>query len=773
MTPKKKVETTAVVKKEAELQARFESRIRAALPFLPAQIKLEHNLHLRLGHHKIVIDGASSVKEGVSGRYDILVLFDGKPLLIAELKAPGIIVTDDDVRQGLSYARLHEPMVPLVLVTNGGTVTLRRSYDGAELEPSDVAAEKLASALGAAATLAASTTEDAIRTLLGESNQAWTQMLGIWSKQAVASLTGPAREFKHPIASEFVIPRTAVGEVEKKLSAGSRVIVIHGPPLSGVTNVLAQFACRKNDEPVLFLDSKSHSDVLQTIANRLSRELSCGISKDNVRTWLNTGQGLVGLTLVIDGVPRDGIDELVEYATAGLLRLIIGMDSGTHKRMSTIAGRAEQSLLGCAADEIELSSLSDKEFKDALNGFNKNLGALFFNGAQHIPDLRWPRTLRVFAAALPPPSSLTRHDRLKMLPPIPGPKMLQAYDRAFVPDPMIKFDLKALAAAFLKEAESHTENPPWVVATWGKPSLDPNLCMGVLGEKRIERLCEQGFLSWINVADLGPRLLVRIEELLLHYIAEKWAESLSVNKNLESISAEIKRQIRLSTMIPSAELALSAAIYRASQKNSKILTVAINCLILDEPNVSTMKEGAIYDLLLIGGKVKLCFDEEIGEEMVGNLEPWIVLSHLVSWPMQVDGYKKTANFSVFCKLGSAPHFLYRPKPSDLANVPSFHFHEIQGVGSFPCLYHTGIVEPLQQSMLIHVTSFPGELAALAEYALEQNESHLAWRVSTVALTLKDSADNKVAKAAKHAGRLLTGWWKPACFEHRKSKGCPP
>ena len=75
---------------EAEFQARLESRIRKAFPLLPAQIKLEHYLHLRLGHHRIVIDGTDSDKGGTSGRYDILVLTEGKPLLIAELKAPGI-----------------------------------------------------------------------------------------------------------------------------------------------------------------------------------------------------------------------------------------------------------------------------------------------------------------------------------------------------------------------------------------------------------------------------------------------------------------------------------------------------------------------------------------------------------------------------------------------------------------------------------------------------------------------------------------------------------
>ena len=72
--------STASIVNEADLPARLEARIRTALPLLPAEVKLEHRLHLRLGHHIIVIDGLKSYKDGIRGRYDVLVLADGKDL---------------------------------------------------------------------------------------------------------------------------------------------------------------------------------------------------------------------------------------------------------------------------------------------------------------------------------------------------------------------------------------------------------------------------------------------------------------------------------------------------------------------------------------------------------------------------------------------------------------------------------------------------------------------------------------------------------------------
>ncbi len=62
---------------EAEFQAGLVARIQAALPLLPANIKVERYLHLRLGHRALNIDG-TAVEPGVraqrmprhSGRFE-------------------------------------------------------------------------------------------------------------------------------------------------------------------------------------------------------------------------------------------------------------------------------------------------------------------------------------------------------------------------------------------------------------------------------------------------------------------------------------------------------------------------------------------------------------------------------------------------------------------------------------------------------------------------------------------------------------------------------
>jgi hypothetical protein len=470
---------------------------------------------------------------------------------------------------------------------------------------------------------------------------------------------------------------------------------------------------------------------------------------------------------VLDGIPNDGIEELTQSANAGLIRVVIGMDSEAYRRASTIGGRVQQSLLGASAVPLELFSLSNKEFRYALESLDKAFGATFFNGAQHVVELRWPRVLRVIAAMLPkgfvPDKSPDGHESRMMIQPIPGPMILEACSRIFVQAPILRFDLQKVAAAFLEDAAQNIANPDWLGATWGRPSVEPSLLKSTLGEQRVQELCDYGFLSWIDTQRLGPRLLIRIAELLLHHVAEEWSNNLANLHSRDIFGAEIRRLLDLSVAIPSGELAVAAAIIRAMNKNEIILTDAIEYLIKQKPTTSRLKEGARIDLLMTEGPIRLLFGEGMDEEVVDNIQAWVVLSHLASFPMGHQKLEKTANFYIFLELGSSRHFIYRAQPTELSRVARLHFHEIDGIGSIPCL-RTGIVEPLLQAMLAHAHRFPDELVSLAELAMQGRKVHLAWRLLTVGITSKTSTDKHVQRAAEGVEKVLKEWWGKALEE---------
>ena len=156
-----------------------------------------------------------------------------------------------------------------------------------------------------------------------------------------------------------------------------RVLILRGPPLSGVTNALVQFVSKGAVRPTLFIDGKTSRDVLQLIANGLSRELSFRIAKDDLRSWFDASCDSLDLTLVIDGTPSDaGIDELIENADAGILRLVVDMDLETF-RDALFDGRAEQSPSGRSAMPFELMPLSEQDLYDALDVFYVTFGSIF------------------------------------------------------------------------------------------------------------------------------------------------------------------------------------------------------------------------------------------------------------------------------------------------------------------------------------------------------------------------------------------------------------
>ncbi|WP_278027025.1 type I restriction enzyme HsdR N-terminal domain-containing protein [Roseicyclus salinarum] len=90
---------------EAQLETRARVALLKALPWLDGkEIKQQVSFTIRFGHAVIHVDGKE--REHVTGRADILVTANGAPTLVLELKRPELGINEDDVEQGLSYARI-------------------------------------------------------------------------------------------------------------------------------------------------------------------------------------------------------------------------------------------------------------------------------------------------------------------------------------------------------------------------------------------------------------------------------------------------------------------------------------------------------------------------------------------------------------------------------------------------------------------------------------------------------------------------------------------
>lgn len=102
------------------------------LGFNEDELEFEHNFSIQLGRG--VYNVRNEMVKIANGRLDILCKLDGKNLFVIELKAEGIEFDEQDRRQGLSYARLLEPMAPYVLVTNGSKSIIYSTITGKDIK---------------------------------------------------------------------------------------------------------------------------------------------------------------------------------------------------------------------------------------------------------------------------------------------------------------------------------------------------------------------------------------------------------------------------------------------------------------------------------------------------------------------------------------------------------------------------------------------------------------------------------------------------------------
>jgi len=84
------------------------------------EIRTETSFTIQLGHNTLLVEGQEvSQRDRVTGRSDILLTQNGRPLAIVETKSPGHALNEKDALQALSYARLLLEMAPYAIVTNG------------------------------------------------------------------------------------------------------------------------------------------------------------------------------------------------------------------------------------------------------------------------------------------------------------------------------------------------------------------------------------------------------------------------------------------------------------------------------------------------------------------------------------------------------------------------------------------------------------------------------------------------------------------------------
>ena len=91
--------------------------------FTVDDLYFEKSFNIKLGKSVYKVD-SEEMRKTASPRLDILVTKNDKNLFIIELKAEDVDISEDDVNQGISYARQLDQIAPFTIITNGKTTKI-------------------------------------------------------------------------------------------------------------------------------------------------------------------------------------------------------------------------------------------------------------------------------------------------------------------------------------------------------------------------------------------------------------------------------------------------------------------------------------------------------------------------------------------------------------------------------------------------------------------------------------------------------------------------
>lgn len=213
--------------------------------FEPNELKLEESFTLKFGKNAVKIDSLKPIEES-HPRADILVTKDDKNLFIFELKASTIKINDDDIFQGISYARLTRQITPYVIITNGIDTRIFNTYNDEELKSNDKDVTVKIKELNYSLSLDIDIQDlqyQATKYLIGMS----PQNLAIFCNQQIESrmdtLRGKNVDSDEKYITELYVKRERVyDEFEEFLKSDKTCFSIVGESGSGKTNLICDLA---------------------------------------------------------------------------------------------------------------------------------------------------------------------------------------------------------------------------------------------------------------------------------------------------------------------------------------------------------------------------------------------------------------------------------------------------------------------------------------------------------------------------------------------------
>lgn len=445
------------VRPEAELESRMAAALSAAFPNIPReQLVEQRRFTVRLGHETHEFDSASQWEK--SGRADVIIFNDGRPLAVVELKREDLALTHADYEQAQSYANQLTPRPPLVVVTNGRDTRIYDANSGQLWSGEQDAANAVARLLANAAKLAAADMRWATEALMGRETGVWVPIVRSATARLLAEMTDPPGQSDRAFAELLLFPRLSTFAAIKSARAGTTFTIVEGAAQSGKSSCLRELALRTRDSEdlaVLMLRG-SGPGLFQSLANLFAIELEWNLTANDARQWLrrmSNGPAGPALLLAIDDVDPGtsmaaNLEELASLRPGNKLNVIL--TTGRAEQLIKAPNGRTQTAVGAKAEVIEIGPLRLEEFKSAQRAL-ANHKVHFQQGAEYADDYRAPWVLRtIYDDAARNPRHQDPNSAL-LLPPALGLELVDAARRNYANQADLLRGYRVLARCILAD----------------------------------------------------------------------------------------------------------------------------------------------------------------------------------------------------------------------------------------------------------------------------------------------------------------------------------
>ncbi|HHX8373462.1 TPA: type I restriction endonuclease [Vibrio alginolyticus] len=782
---------------EAQYEAQVRTAITHAFPWLPSEgITHQDCFSFKLGHSNVTVNGKP--QKNARARLDILIKYKNTPLAIFELKRPDVRISNDDIEQGLSYARVHHPRPPLVVVSNSKDVRILETETGKPWRPTEKSETAVYSLLEEGSKLAKDDLKNAVSTLLGTSPQVWSQVVKQITSQNIDELSGDSEDALRQFVNEFLIPRELTSEALKKLDNGERLTIIEGEPLSGKSNVLREIVevgTKQLNYGFLYINADTDISLFSTLSDALTNSLDWYISPNDARNWImklskTTDKKLV---LVIDNVSVDSdtIRKEIETLTSGQygkgLHIIIAMDDTVADLLCHSRNRRAVSAIGNRANRLKLAPLNNKEFTTAKSYFaSKRL--MFSKGCELNDELRQPWILKTIAANIMTSEKYKQGNIAAAILPVVGLELLH-FSRNLFDASQTPFCLyRELAKGILEDLQDTDRAYQLKLELLNTFIIRRETALEYVSQQDLTEMSSSGLIRAARSESGDNSYVIRLPELMASELSTLIASQLTQFKtNFHEAAAWLAKT---ASSLPLGCIIAADAICSLGRRGNLNLEL-IEALLKLEPLKQPIPSGTklatyikglgVIDLNVIDEK-RISIEKD-GRQNIIDVEPsdipatydnissYMILSYLAGQRMIIESKENTNDQRIDLMLLGEVASASAPlrKISSRLNRNSFKHHELDDGSFIPCPSN-GIIEPITRSLMSFFINEDRYLVnEFIETSITTQNAALMSRVYTALAESLDSADNEYSAWAKNMLKTV----KPAlsaCFSSEITGG---